>query len=655
VKAPSLPGRMAKDQRGGVLVMVVIFLPVLVLFVGFVVDVANWFEHKRHLQLQADAAALAAAQDYKFPCSDAPILATAADYSGGKYNAQIGGTADDSVHMLINSATYFNQSSPVDDSVDTGGPCEAGMIDVKMTETDLPWFFKVANVPFIDAHARVEILQADTLAGSLPVGVPDVNPESVRAIFIDESTGAVLGSRPLTEQPETSGGLTIWDNTAAPLPVTVDVENIGVRIALGGGSSTTCGDPLVECYDPAPDRGVLYARGWSGAGSGLQPNPPLARSVTLFNGTCTDPYFVKSTSTCTIGVRAKVDFGVAVPSTIGASLTAVVDGTNYPLSFDASSGNWETAANIGVPPAAGRLPVELKWEETIGQVTIGNKTETCKVGNGNKCTGTFGTVQRAFSATPDLSGPIGLAQIWEGGSFWANSFERCSSVQPSCTHDLVVKVGLEGNLEVDASANDPPVSLRLIGGSRNQTIDCDPDLSTLKEELAHGCEPSYTKYDGETCPDTASALWATDEPWPCAAIQTGTAVNQIAEGLNQRVLGSDKPSSCTAPNNWNLFPDLPAGDPRVIQVFITPYGSFNGSGSGTVPVTGFASFYLTGWKSQGEGFDNPCEDEGDDPVPDSGYIVGHFIKYVQTLNTGGGGSQPCDPGALGTCIAVLTR
>jgi len=50
------------DERGGVLVMFALFAPVLILFMAFVLDVGNWFEHKRHLQLQADAGALAAAQ-----------------------------------------------------------------------------------------------------------------------------------------------------------------------------------------------------------------------------------------------------------------------------------------------------------------------------------------------------------------------------------------------------------------------------------------------------------------------------------------------------------------------------------------------------------------------------------------------------------------
>jgi hypothetical protein len=73
-------------------------------------------------------------------------------------------------------------------------------------------------------------------------------------------------------------------------------------------------------------------------------------------------------------------------------------------------------------------------------------------------------------------------------------------------------------------------------------------------------------------------------------------------------------------------------------------------------VTDFATFYVTGWTGQGQGFNNPCQGNGDDPVPnnDAGYIVGHFIKYIQTLNTGGG-TTACDLGAFGSCVAVMTR
>ncbi|HEX7221617.1 MAG TPA: hypothetical protein VF231_00080, partial [Candidatus Limnocylindrales bacterium] len=59
----------------------------------------------------------------------------------------------------------------------------------------------------------------------------------------------------------------------------------------------------------------------------------------------------------------------------------------------------------------------------------------------------------------------------------------------------------------------------------------------------------------------------------------------------------------------------------------------------------------------GAGFANPCQGNGDDPVPgnDSGLIVGHFIKHVDTVNVGGAGETPCDLTTISGCVAVMTR
>jgi hypothetical protein len=249
-----------------------------------------------------------------------------------------------------------------------------------------------------------------------------------------------------------------------------------------------------------------------------------------------------------------------------------------------------------------------------------------------------------------------VAQISENGGFWANSFQQCSASNPTCTHNLVVTIGIAGSLKDAASVNDPVVSLRVAGGSQNQSLDCDPDYSNLKDELAYGCRPPYSKSQGTACPSSASALWASAQPWTCTAIQTGGAVNQVPEGLNKRILGDAKPSTCTSPNHWSDFPDFDPADPRIVQVFLTPFGSFSGSGSANVPVTDFATFYVTGWTSQGSGFANPCRGNGDDPVPnnDPGLIVGHFIKYIDHLNPGGG-TEVCDFDAFGTCVASLTE
>lgn len=660
---------LGTGESGAVLVTVALAMPVLLIFMTFVVDVGNWFVHKRHLQMQADASAFAAAQAFSFPCSDAPILQKAGEYAGDLYNAQIGGTPPARVHRLINSKTFYGQPADPDDTV-TGGPCAAGGIDVKLTETDLPWYFRpVAGllgggspvVPFINAQARVMIQQLESSAGALPVGVPDVNPRAARAYFIDEDTGSVIGQSALT-RVGTSAGLVVWDNAAAPLPVKFDTanQNVGVVIALGGGSSTTCGQPLVLCYDAGsasnamPSRGILRVRGWSNAGSGAQPaNDPKLRDVKLLPGSCADPYFSAATASCTFGVRATVDFGTSDPvGVVGGKVTATVGGTTLDLAYDAATARWQSPTTFSLGAAAGPVNVSMAWEETKGT----HGSDVCKTSGGNKCVGSFGVVHRAFGAATARSGPIKVAQLWENGVQWSNSLERCSAVQTSCTHNMVVRIGVEGNLANASSVSDSVVALRVVGGSQNQSLDCDPARSQLRDELSAGCAPTYSRNTGQSCPAGASALWATPQPWNCVAIQTGSATNQVPAGMNMRILGADKPATCTAPNQWSQFPNLPAGDPRLIQVFLTPYGSFSGSGSTTVPVTDFATFYVTGWTGQGQGFNNPCQGNGDDPVPnnDAGYIVGHFVKYIQKINTGGG-STACDLNAFGSCVAVMTR
>ena len=63
------------DERGSVVAMVAVWIPVLILLTTFVVDVGNWFVHKRHLQVQADAGALAGGGSFN-SCLSNPGSAT---------------------------------------------------------------------------------------------------------------------------------------------------------------------------------------------------------------------------------------------------------------------------------------------------------------------------------------------------------------------------------------------------------------------------------------------------------------------------------------------------------------------------------------------------------------------------------------------------
>ena len=223
----------------------------------------------------------------------------------------------------------------------------------------------------------------------------------------------------------------------------------------------------------------------------------------------------------------------------------------------------------------------------------------------------------------------------------------------------MVKIGVNGSLGL-STATSPPVRLRVSvtnGSSQTQSLDCDPALSNLRDELAQGCTPFYRvhKSTDPACPASASELWARPNPpaWDCVAIQTGNATNQIAQGLNQRVFGTQTPTSCTQPNHWPNWADYP-GDPRIIFVLITPFGALGGSGSTTVPVNGFATFYMTGWTGQGSG-SNPCIGQGDEAPNDAAEIVGRFIQYVEIPNNGGAGDGSCDFSAITPCVAVLVE
>jgi hypothetical protein len=703
----TLRARIAvSDERGAVLTLVAVALLMLVLAVALVLDIANWKVHKRHLQLQADASALAAAGRFTLgACSDPLVRSEAHKYGGpdasgvlALYNEQVGGTAASKMHILINSAGYFGDATYGDGTDPNGSPCAAKYVDIKATETDLPWFMGFGGiVSRINAHARVSLLQESSANGALPIAVPNPLPTVAAAIFINEANGNVLGSEKLTDLGP-SGSLQLYGSGTSALPWVTVAARTGVVIALSGKPEASfslagtlaniCQQNLTDCYDATADppaTGLSFIRGYSASGSGTQPNQPILRSVELFpTGACVSPYF--SAGTCTYDLVARIDAGVALPEadqiygvTGGIQLTASADPN---CAFVAGADKcWHHTVTL--PAGSGPQDIDITWEETSGQVQM-NKLEDCTSGHGNnKCKGDFGNAQRAFSTLDARSGPI-------------KALDVCTfDLDPSCTqvhdqsyptgsqHQFAVTIGIGGILRNATSIYDPIVQLRVQTLS-GQSLDCDPNYPNLKTELAQGCRPNYIRNTGS--PDCSTigtaALWPPapelQQPWPCIAVSSGAQPNQVSAGLNLRILLDEKASVCPAAgvnghNNWLMFDQdyvpvpgdtrgqdgFPTGDRRILNAYLTTYGAFshvNGT-SGSVPVIGFGHFYVTGWTGQGNGFDNPCEGavNGDDPVPnnDPGLIVGHFIRYIDTV--GGDGTEPCDPNSINACVIVMTN
>ena len=203
----------SRDERGVYMVLMAILIPVLFALGAIVIDVGNWYVHRRHLQTQVDAAALAGGQSL-FGCyqdttgANGNVEQAALDYAGDPtrrplttVNLQV--QASQKVHAVINSPNYWSSGTPTDgtgyDYLDVstdadspklglpGRPCYNGWVDMKATDDQpTPLWGLIPLRPSPKTVARVELDTAVTVAGVLPLGLPDINPDWVAAIVVNE-------------------------------------------------------------------------------------------------------------------------------------------------------------------------------------------------------------------------------------------------------------------------------------------------------------------------------------------------------------------------------------------------------------------------------------------------------------------------------------
>jgi Flp pilus assembly protein TadG len=661
---------VARGERGAVVVLLALFAPVAVLLAAFALDTGNWWLHKRHLQVQVDAAALAAAQEFQ-PCLNTSIYTTAGQYAGATsvttpagsvtsstplYNQQVGGTTQSHIHTRINSQTYFGQASPIDGTAVEKAPCEALMVDVKMTETDLPWYWRAFHsVPYINAHARVEILQETTTTGAEPLAVAETAPVAAAAYFVDEDKGnEVLKKTALEDLGANSQGQDVWSNPTAPLELTINRPHIGVVIALSGNKNdTTCGDPNVECFGrkAANEKTALSAAepplhiaGYSLAGSGTTA-APLVRQATLSTpspNTCTDGYFSDAPATCTLTVTAKVDYGSAI--TKGVSVTPIVGGAaGSAMTFNSASGVWTGTASLPAGSGSKEISLLIKCKQEATSACPAKATEA-----------TVKDVHRAYAASATRSGSIAGAWLSEVGGLPqdANSYEVCEAQDGnSCTHKLVATVDVEGSLANAAGFADPLRQLKF-EGNHGVIAGCPPTTgegaSEFRAHLENGCPGTYA------INTTDPGCTRTGEPFDCLKVGINGKKTGALKGIAARIENETPARHFYCANKWQDnngggVPVIPKDDSRIVEVFVMPYGSINEQGeailaSGRVPIQDFAVFYVTGF---------PGDKCSSDPKTGNAEIVGHFIKYVNTVNSGGGAK--CVLNSLGTCVAILTR
>jgi hypothetical protein len=706
--------RIAAEERGAVVAWVVLWVPLLIVIATFVIDVGNWWTHRRHLQNQVDAGALAAGAAYSLPACQTDsalqddISDEAMSYSGTTRriaagnspttrNPQVSNSAN--VFVTINSTSYWDGPSAgvAPDYSDGGGPCythtndiKGFWTDVKATERNLPWLIPFAGsiVPRIQARARVAVKKAIIFTNALPLAVPDVNPTGVWGQFVDECAGSNLGAKfPLTRpdpnQQDLWGGSTLAPVTLpAPSGTCGANGKVGIRIIMSGGQNQNCGQALVECYDSGSANGLFMTRVWDPpAGAAADPgawtagNPtttflPYIKDVELdypATPACSG-YFTYVNCTATVAVTMEKGIG---PNSFNVGTFNVLE-VAYPggtANLTDPDGDSTYTANVPFT-TAGPYPITVDYHWQLRQNGVTWRGIACASGGSNNCevpsngTNSFGVVHRGFRASGARSGPISQLEVRRSNT------TLLENAQSGFTDTLSVALRVSGTLvphyrqtcPTNTPNCDPLVNLRVTDGSQTQALDCDDTIPNLRDEIAQGCHRLYKINDGSDpnwnpCPQPTSFNRA--EPWGCVATQTGATIGQFADGMNTR-LGNQ--SSCVNDNNWrfidqpdnDLNPLKNQNDPRAIKLYLVPFGAFSGSGNQNYPVTNVGLFYVTGYGGQGSNQD-PCRlnpYHGDPASP--GDMLGHFFKRVG-INDDEliPIDEACIANSITPCVAVL--
>jgi Flp pilus assembly protein TadG len=333
-----------RHESGQVVVLFAMLLPVFLGIGAVVLDIGNWYVHKRHLQTQVDAAALAAATGFSGCFQDATaanlaIASAALRYAGdtardpSTSNQQV--QAPGSVRITLNSQRYWAAGDPstptangygiTTDSVgdnSAGTPCATSTLDVKATDFDTPKLFSWLGIrPDIKAHARVEIHEVEADMGFLPLAVPEIDPNFVYAIFVDYATDGTqvpLRVQELQKDPAYGGPTfpySAWvPNTTVPnnaqvtlypnntysdgTGVVILVSKSDVAPSKSGTLNQICNQTptdLVQCYagtgtagydGAATGQGLSYIHSFD-ASPAIGPLKPQLQDVNVTSMVCT--------------------------------------------------------------------------------------------------------------------------------------------------------------------------------------------------------------------------------------------------------------------------------------------------------------------------------------------------------------------------------
>jgi hypothetical protein len=784
-------GRLAgRDERGSILVLSAMMIPVFLLLTALIIDVGSWYTHKRQLQNRADAGALAAgiayAQNWKacVQSSDPTLKATtaikiadaareyagdpeASDYSGATLpptlrNTEIANQAKLDVVINSNDPNYTDDTDYTDGGglATLGNPCSlhttgddisapGHWTDVRVKERDLASLagsfgqLLTRNM----ARARIEVRPAVSGTRFLPLAIPNNVISKVQVRYYNECTGAEITSarRDLAQLPAAdqtafgaAGGGNLWALPSAADP-TVGDKNLSFNLVLPS-YAPSCGDYVpvgVEVRLASRDdidlnqscatllaakfadcfHRLSQIRIWNDGNANSQIRIPKI-SLTGGCGGPQDAYFSRlpvASTNCKYDVEVQVNWGTrSTGSTnVPTNFTVTANGTNVPLSNWVSNGVSTYATSGGAitaAPGANPVTINAHWKDTtVGHSWNGNN---CKPSA--PCEASVNDGHRAFVGTTGTAGAVAFVRTggpWDvlnnlpgypfdnhrsgGGPNDCSDSDTCA-VFPTVGILSVLKTGVLTTLRLD----DPQA---------NQTLECDPDYAQGQEFNAfrYGCKPWYAANNwtspwwigapgAKQCPtggqwfsysDLGSGFGknASGNPWRCVLTAPGMSTGQVGDdmgvatencnninnnscqsfGCNYDGNYDGKSGSSTPP--WTTKSD--SRYPRVINLFIVPYqGSKGLTGAGdTIPVLGFASFYVMNWTGSNSNQSDPCPDTTFDhdrnpltpqinlPAPPAGAITGIFVETVDYETGPVDPTAVCTEGQLTPCRVSLVR
>lgn len=533
-----MSARTHSSERGAVVVLVAIWLPVLALLASFAIDMSHWFDYSRNLQTRADAAALAAGAQYGNTCAPSSPSAAAMKkvgeaaqlYSGPGSNSDLpylygdplndftptgyqnlptlqAGTLDN-YHVFVNAATHWvpGQTSgpvPAGESFKQGTVCAASypddqggkvgpITDVWVTQSHLPLFFPLLNIDTnISAHARVELQQGTGGDIVRPIAVRDsaaVNCATVN--FITDDANHTVQSVTLTKDPTGDPrhpGSDLWDNAGTPLNLNVSAANLIVQPVLGCGADATT-------YDPN-NQGVEYINtyGTTTPSAGQAPRITTGGVFLTPAGTCTDDQYF-STQDCGVIPVANVAFDPGInPAKRQVTVTDLSTGATKNMNAPNSSNVFTSQQAFTIAQDSGSHLFRIDWEQNDGTITgLG----ACTNGAGNVCKGSFGVQAQAFGACngcdpPDDSGPMVAVRIRLAGLPDGPGVSGRNAFSTTAAPSIVVELTMTG-LKFDVPDPATPPEILRVGTSTDQAtglIDCGQNngASFDQDAIVNGC------------------------------------------------------------------------------------------------------------------------------------------------------------------------